>query len=491
MKTEEREKYKPKHSDKTDNMRRTCPRILLAGTHSGVGKTTITCALLRTLQKRGRKLSAFKCGPDYIDPMFHREVLGVESGNLDSFFQSTRQLQESLLRHTEAAELAVIEGVMGYYDGIGLTTEASTAQVAQHTDTPVVLLVDCRGRSQSALAEVHGFVTYRPEGKQIRGVLLNRLPERLYEGIAEQIRAMGLRPVGYLPEQKEFMLQSRHLGLVTPKEIKGFQEQLDRLAEVLAATVDLDAIEEIAAEAGTIPMDTDVYEDVPTFCADAASETDRREGAGSVRIALAMDAAFCFYYRENIEILEALGAQIIPFSPLSDAYLPDCDALILPGGYPELYAGALEKNESMRYDIYRKIKEGLPTIAECGGFLYLHDTLTDADKKTYAGAGVLHAGCAYQGFQRQFGYITLTAQKDQLLARKGECLKGHEFHYFVSEQVCDAFGAEKPDRSRSWTAAYATDTLYAGFPHISFAGSPEAAGRFVIAAGEYHRKQRA
>ena len=446
------------------SIRNKIPRILLAGTHSGVGKTTITCALLRALQKRGRRPAAFKCGPDYIDPMFHREVLGVDSGNMDSFFQSKLQLQNSLLRHTADADIAVIEGVMGYYDSIGLTADASTAQIAEWTETPAILIVDCKGRSQSVLAEVHGFVNYRPEGKQIKAVLLNRLPERLYEGMAEQIRAMGLTPVGYLPEQKEFTLQSRHLGLVTPKEIEGFQEQTDRLAEALAKTVDLGEIERIAGKTQ-----------------DISSAKDPKDADNGVRIAIAHDPAFCFYYRENLEILEALGAQIIPFCPLTDPKLPDCDALILPGGYPELYAGALEKNESMRYDIRGKIRGGLPTIAECGGFLYLHDTLTDMDEKTYAGAGVIPANCAYKGFQRQFGYITLTAEKDQLLAKAGEELKGHEFHYFISEIEMDAFCAEKPDHSRSWKAAIGTDTLYAGFPHISFAASPKGVP-FLIAS---------
>ncbi len=477
---------------KTEKTIHACPRILFAGTRSGAGKTTITCAMLRAFQKRGYKLSVFKCGPDYIDPMFHREVLGVESGNLDSFFQNTKQLQSSLLRHTADADLAVIEGVMGYYDGIGLTAEASTAQIAERTNTPVILIADCRGRSQSVLAEVYGFVKYRPEGKQICGVLLNRLPARLYAGMAEQIRAMGLVPVGYLPDQKEFELKSRHLGLVTPGEIEGFEKQMDRLAEVVAASVDLDAIEEIAkkAEAFCGFSEPDGYEEARQYGAEDRNGADPGEAGSGVRIAIARDAAFCFYYRENVEILENLGAQIVYFSPLSDSSLPDCDALILPGGYPELYAKALEKNASMRYDICRKIKEGLPTIGECGGFLYLHETLKDTDGNTYAGAGVLHAPCFYQGFQRQFGYIILTAKKDQLLAKAGEELKGHEFHYFVSETDADAFCAEKPDHSRSWTAACASDTFYAGFPHISFAGSPEAAVRFVKAAAQYHSKQR-
>ena len=473
------------------SIRNKIPRILLAGTHSGVGKTTITCALLRALQKRGRRPAAFKCGPDYIDPMFHREVLGVDSGNLDSFFQSKVQLQNSLLRHTADADIAVIEGVMGYYDGIGLTADASTAQIAEWTETPAILIVDCKGRSQSVLAEVYGFVNYRPEGKQIKAVLLNRLPERLYEGMAEQIRAMGLTPVGYLPEQKEFTLQSRHLGLVTPKEIEGFQEQTDRLAEALAKTVDLGEIERIAGKAQDISSAKEpaISKDSQSFSETAFVTADPKDADNGVRIAIAHDAAFCFYYRENLEILEALGAQIVPFCPLTDAKLPDCDALILPGGYPELYAGALEKNESMRYDIRGKIRGGLPTIAECGGFLYLHDTLTDPDGKTYAGAGVIPANCAYKGFQRQFGYIMLTAEKDQLLAKAGDELKGHEFHYFVSELDSDAFCAEKPDRSRSWKAAIGTDTLYAGFPHISFAASPKAAEWFVMAAEEYRKRQ--
>ena len=454
-----------------------CPRILLAGTHSGVGKTTVTCALLRALQKRGKKPSAFKCGPDYIDPMFHREVLGVDSGNLDSFFQNEKQLKRSILQHTQ--DIAVMEGVMGYYDGIGFDSLASTAQVASLTQTPVVLVVDCKGRALSALAELYGFVHFRPEGAQIKGVLLNRLPERLYAVAAEQIRAMGLLPVGFLPEQKEFQLKSRHLGLVTPEEIEGFQEQMDDLAIHLMQTVHLAGIEDLAEEA-------------PMIEEKDGSQTEeglwtKEDKKASVRIAVARDAAFCFYYRENLEILESYGCEILNFSPCKDTRLPDCDGLILPGGYPELYADVLQKNEQMRRQICDKIQNGLPTIAECGGYLYLHQTLQDAEGRRFPGAGVLNADCSYKGFQRQFGYIELTAQKDQLLAEAGDTLKAHEFHYFVSDQTCDAFCAEKPDHSKNWMAAVATDTLYAGFPHIAFSGSPKAAKRFAEAAGRYRK----
>ncbi|MBR3105212.1 MAG: cobyrinate a,c-diamide synthase [Lachnospiraceae bacterium] len=455
-----------------------CPRILFAGTHSGVGKTTITCALLRALQKRGKKPAAYKCGPDYIDPMFHREVLGVDSGNLDSFFQDEKQLKRSLLQHTQ--DIAVIEGAMGYYDGIGFASSASTAEVAALTQTPVVLVVDCRGRALSALAEIYGFVHFRPEGAQIKGVLLNRLPERLYAAAAEQIRAMGLIPVGFLPEQKEFQLKSRHLGLVTPQEIEGFQEQMDDLAKRLAQTVDLAGIEDLAEEAPMIE-ETDGLQTEEVF----SVKEDKRV---PVRIAVARDSAFCFYYRENLEILEAYGCEILDFSPCQDTSLPDCDGLILPGGYPELYAEALQKNERMRCQICDKIQNGLPTIAECGGFLYLHQRLTDAEGRIFQGTGALKADCSYKGFQRQFGYIELTAQKEQLLAEAGDTLKAHEFHYFVSEQTCDAFRAEKTDHSRSWMAGVATDTLYAGFPHIAFSGSPKAAKRFAEAAKRYHKK---
>ena len=459
-----------------------CPRILFAGTASGAGKTTITCAFMRAMQKEKVKISAFKCGPDYIDPMFHREVLGVESGNLDCFFQEKEQMQESLRRHTKDVDLAVIEGVMGYYDGIGFGTEASTAQVAALTDTPVILVVDCKGRALSALAEVYGFVHYRPEGRQIRGVLCNRLPQYLWPAAEQQIRNMGLVPVGYLPEHKEFTLKSRHLGLVTPGEIDGFQEQLDRLADLFVQTVMARTILDIAKEAKDFSAETD--NNIKTI-EEAELRVPEKE---KIRIALAQDEAFCFYYRENTEILQKLGCEIVPFSPLRDEKLPDCDGLILPGGYPELYAENLEKNKLVQKEICDRIENGLPTIAECGGYLYLHERLTNAEGESFRECGLIPAACVYKGFQRQFGYIELTAQKDQLLAKAGDTLKAHEFHYFVSEQTGDAFLAEKPDRSRNWMAAIATDTLYAGFPHIAFSGSPKAAKRFTEAARQYHIK---
>ena len=278
-------------------------------------------------------------------------------------------------------------------------------------------------------------------------------------------------------------MKSRHLGLVTPGEIDGFQEQLDRLADLFVQTVMVRTILDIAKEAKDFSAETDNNKKT---IEEAELRVPEKE---KIRIALAQDEAFCFYYRENTEILQKLGCEIVPFSPLRDEKLPDCDGLILPGGYPELYAENLEKNKLVQKEICDRIENGLPTIAECGGYLYLHERLTNAEGESFRECGLIQAACVYKGFQRQFGYIELTAQKDQLLAKAGDTLKAHEFHYFVSEQTGDAFLAEKPDRSRNWMAAIATDTLYAGFPHIAFSGSPKAAMRFAEAARQYHIKK--
>ncbi|MBR1470644.1 MAG: cobyrinate a,c-diamide synthase, partial [Lachnospiraceae bacterium] len=415
-------------------------------------------------------------------PMFHREVLGISSGNLDSFFQDAALLHQNLQQYGRGADLSVIEGVMGYYDGIGFGTEAGTAQVAALTDTPVILVVDCRGRAVSALAEVYGFLHFRQEGAQIRGVIFNRLPQRLYAQAAEEAQRSGIRSFGYLPQIKGYHLQSRHLGLVTPQEMQDFKQQMELLARQTEESIDLDGLLALAEEsvAGKSAPGVQRQNSVP------APDNRIRQ---KIKIAVAWDAAFCFYYRENLDVLKQLDCEIVFFSPLEDAGLPKCDALILPGGYPELYADRLEENESMRTSIREGIAGGLPVIAECGGFLYLHKTLTDRAGETYRMAGVLEAHCCYDGLQKQFGYVEMTARKDQLLGKAGETLKGHEFHYFVSDLAPDAFGAAKPYGGRAWMAGVGSETMYAGFPHIAFQGSRRAAERFVQKARAYRQKE--
>ncbi|NCB64042.1 MAG: cobyrinate a,c-diamide synthase [Clostridia bacterium] len=309
------------------------PRLLLCAPASGGGKTTVTCALLQAYLDRGTQPVAFKCGPDYIDPMFHSEVIGAKSRNLDLFFLG-KDLTRALLRENGAGGgLSLIEGVMGYYDGVGMSTEASAYDLAQATETPAVLVLDARGRALSAAALVKGFLDFRPDSG-IKGVLLNRVSPMLYPRLKECIeRETGVRVFGYLPDLPDCALESRHLGLVTAAEVADLREKLALLSAQVQKTVDLDGLLALAASAPDLGPGEEPERPV----------TDRKP-----KIAVARDKAFCFYYADGLAYLEALGAELVPFSPMADAALPaDVGGLYLGGGYPELYASALAQNQPM------------------------------------------------------------------------------------------------------------------------------------------------
>lgn len=440
-------------------------RILIAGTASGSGKTTVTCAILQALVNRGLKVVSFKCGPDYIDPMFHSRIIGTESRNLDSFFCNRDTLNTLLQRN--AGELSVIEGVMGFYDGVG--ERGSSYQVSEETETPVVLVLDCHGMGQSLGAVMKGFLTFR-EPNRIAGFIFNRLSERMEPVARELCRELGTEYYGRLPYLPEAAVESRHLGLVTAGEIQNLQDKMQLLAEAAEQYIRLDALAELAETAGT-----------PEY-----REIKPGNTVAHTRIAVARDEAFCFYYEDNLMLLRKLGCEIIPFSPLHDTALPEnIGGLILPGGYPELYAEQLAANSRMRRAIREAVQGGLPTIAECGGFLYLGQSLRTADGAVYEMAGALDGEGFPTGKLQRFGYVTLTAQRDNLLSAAGETLTAHEFHYWDSTAPGDAFTAAKASTGAAYPCAMATATLYAGFPHFYLWGNIGAARRFVKrAAGE-------
>lgn len=445
-------------------MERTLPRVLLAAPKSGAGKTTVVCALSQALVNRGLRPAACKCGPDYIDPLFHSEIIGARGCNLDLFFTPADDARRLLAQSAEGCDCAVLEGVMGYYDGLGgVTDQASAYDVARATGTPVILVLDARGASLSLCAQLRGFLSFRsPSG--IAGVILNRCSPMQYKMLQPVLtKECGVPVLGCLPALPDCALESRHLGLVTAQEVAGLREKLQLLAEQLQKNVDLDAILSLAHSAPPLRWDGGAPEPV----------TNRKPV-----LAVANDRAFCFYYRENLRLLEELGAKLVYFSPLEDERLPDCQGLYLGGGYPELYTRHLSENVSMRESIRNAVQSGLPTFAECGGFLYLHETLT-GDEGTFPMAGVIPGGCRNTGSLRRFGYVTLTARRDNLLCRAGESIRAHEFHYFESDSCGADFSAQKPVSGRGWDCIHATDTLFAGFPHLYFPANPEFARRLV------------
>lgn len=479
------------------------PRMMIAAPASGSGKTTITCGIMAALQKRNLRVAACKCGPDYIDPMFHREVLGIASGNLDLFFCEPEVLRGLFLRHASAADITVAEGVMGYYDGLSLeSAAASSYDVAGTLDIPVILVVPCKGMALSVVPAILGMLEFQ-EDSHIRGIVLNQISGMLYPRMKQMIedelrkRGYSVPVVGYVPEQELFHLESRHLGLVMPDEIADLRERLCRIGDILSETIDLDLLLKIAADVPDIAgVETGiaVLNRLPESCVRGSEKVPgarvQEKTPEKVRIAVAQDEAFCFYYQDNMALLRDLGCELIPFSPLHDTSLPEAvQGLLLGGGYPELYAEQLSSNQAMLQEIGAAIRNGLPCIAECGGFLYLHEMMEGKDGKQYPMAGVIRGNAFRTERLGRFGYIHLRAEKDSAYLRRGEALRGHEFHYWDSTANGQDCLAVKPDGKRSWKCVHMEGNLFAGFPHLHFYSNPGFTERFVeICRGERTEK---
>ncbi len=471
---------------------------MIAAPKSGSGKTMITCALLQLLKDCGKNVSSYKCGPDYIDPMFHKKVLGVPSKNLDTFFTDEKTTVQLFLDKRADGDFAVLEGVMGLYDGLGgIYEQGSSYHLAKVTQTPIILVVDAKGMGKSVLALIAGFLQYDTQ-HLIKGVLLNRMSKGYYDIIKPLIeKELSVKVVGYFPEQKDIRLESRHLGLVMPDELADIKEQLDELAGRLKKTIDLDMLLDIAVEAEEISDsgNADIY-NVKNIGNYDQNEFSQNKAINTVNIAVAMDEAFCFYYEDNLRLLEKCGAKLQYFSPLHDTKLPDnCDALLLGGGYPELYAKELSENLSMRNSIKTAFKTGLPTVAECGGFMYLHTYIhniceEDADAQNYVFGmtGALDSECHFKGKLVRFGYIEL-AEKHNNFLPPNEKIKAHEFHYYDSTDNGADCIATKPATGRSYDCVISHDNYWLGFPHLYYPSNPHFAESLVRKAYEYRRNK--
>lgn len=451
--------------------------MLTAGA-SGSGKTLLTCGILQALKNRGLNPASFKCGPDYIDPMFHTKVIGTKSRNLDTFFTGEDTLRYLLEKNSRDCDIAVMEGVMGYYDGVGGTTfRASAYDLARITKTPAVLIVNSKGMSLSILAYIKGFCEYKKDSG-IQGVILNQMSPMLYPRMKKQIEEeLGLKVYGYVPKVEECTIESRHLGLVLPGEIQDLKEKLNRLAKVLEESLDLEGLLKLA---DTAPALEAAKPALPEICEKP-----------SVRIGLARDEAFCFIYEDNLELLRELGAELTEFSPIHDQELPEnLDGLLLYGGYPELYAGELEKNVNMRSQIKDALENGLPVLAECGGFMYLHQTFQDMEGKDRKGVGIIE-GKAYKTPRlSRFGYLTLEKKEGKVFGQDTGPCPAHEFHYFDSTSCGEDFHGQKPESSRGWDCIHCTDSMIAGFPHFYYWGNPRFVAAYVDRCRNYARERR-
>ncbi len=443
-------------------------RFMITAPASGSGKTLITCGILQALVNRKMKVSSFKCGPDYIDPMFHARVIGTMSRNLDGFFVDDDTLKYLFCRTADSHDISVIEGVMGFYDGKrAATTEGSSYDVSQKLDTPVILLVNCKGASISCVPVIKGFKEFRPNN--IKGVILNNMSAMVFPEVKKAIEEeVGVKVIGYVPKLKDINLESRHLGLILPDEVVALKDNLNRLADILEDTLDIDALIEIANAAPAI----------------SGRKPESKRIEGKVRIGLADDDAFCFTYEDNVALLEECGAEIVRFSPIRDPKLPDgIQGVIFSGGYPELHGAALSANESMRKDIFEKVSGGMPCLAECGGFMYLHEEMEDSEGITRRMVGLVKGNVHNTGKLSRFGYVSLSSENpDSILGEKGA--RGHEFHYWDSTNCGEAWKAVKTS-GKTYRCYHEEGSLVAGYPHLYYYSNPEVPYRFLCRCMEY------
>lgn len=469
------------------------PRFMIAGTHSGVGKTTVSVGLMGAFSKRSLIVQGYKAGPDFIDPSYHSAVTKRPARNLDGYMCTDRVVREIFLRGNQGANLAVIEGVMGLYDGKDpLSNAGSTAEIAKWLGTPVILCLDISSMARSAAAVVLGYQKFDPNIR-IAGVIANRAGSeghfRLVKAAVEQ--ECNVPVLGYLPKLLELKMPERHLGLIPAIERGDMDNFFNQLADLVEATIDLDGILKIAQSSPPIKEPSQkIFQDWEP--AGRVGENER------VVIAIAKDAAFNFYYPENLELLESFGAQLQYFSPLAGENIPNnASGLYIGGGFPEEFASTLSQQNSVLEDFRFQIMERkLPTFAECGGYMFLCRTVITRDGQEYPMVGILSAAVTMQAKLAALGYREVTAERDTVLLAKGEKARGHEFHYsslefdegaFFEEQYAyttQAFGRQSHE-------GVAVDQLLAGYTHLHFASNPHVAERFVTKCREFSKAQEA
>ena len=447
-------------------------RIMLSSIGSGTGKTTMTLAILSALCDKNLQVQSFKCGCDYIDPMLHSYVTGKKTYQADPYFLDKKQLQKLFSRVAKQADISIFEGAMGYYDGIAGTSNASAYTVSEWLQTPVLLMISPKGMGCSLGAICKGFQNFRTPN-QIKGILLNQIRPNMYAYYKKIIQQeTNLQVYGYLPELPEIKFPSRHLGLLTANEMTDLDKKINLLRKTALQTMDFNKILELAGTAPELPIYPEKI----------------NKNKFKVKIGIAKDNAFCFYYAENLELLEQYGAELVYFSPISDETLPDnLDGLYFGGGYPELYLPELSNNKNFIKNLKKASAKNIPIFAECGGFLYLLENFYH-NQEFYPMAGLLTGSAKLGNKLCRFGYINLTAQENTLLGNSGITIKAHEFHYADSTQNGNAFLAER-STGANWYAMQNTGNILAGFPHVYFLSNPKIAENFCKACQKFHDSQ--
>jgi len=459
------------------------PRLVIAGTHSGTGKTTVTMGLIAALRKRGYEVQPFKAGPDYIDPSYHSQVGDRVCHNLDSWLLNRTVILEIFNRRVKGTDLAIIEGVMGLFDGLDATDEhGSTAHLAKILEAPVILIIDGRSMSRSAAAMAYGYKNLDPH-IQLAGIIVNWVASAThYQMIREAIEELVDLPVlGFIPREEGLALPERHLGLIPTHEHSLSLDYVERLAQIMEKNINLERLLEIAYSAPPLPCYRPCLYQRPAI------------SPPELRLGVAWDQAFNFYYEENLELLRHWGVEIITFSPLQDSQIPpDIQGLYLGGGFPELFAPQLEENRGMRRAIKEAIDQGLPTYAECGGLMYLMESIEDLTGKNYEMVGALMGKAKMQKRRMALGYVEVEVLRDNLLSRRGDRYRGHEFHWSILEgtdpSIPMAYQLSKKLAPEVRHDGFIIGNLLASYTHLHFASFPRLAENFVSAMHDFQEK---
>ncbi|RFU64523.1 cobyrinate a,c-diamide synthase [Peribacillus saganii] len=453
-------------------------RIVIAGTGSGVGKTTVTLAIMSALKQRGLSVQGFKCGPDYIDPSYHTAVTGRPSRNLDSWMADTDSVLEIFHRGSSTADISVIEGVMGFFDGKDPASNiGTTADISVITKSPVILIVNCSSMARSAAAIVKGFQVFSA-APNIVGVIANRVgSEGHYKIVKTAIeQECGIPVIGYLKREQDIEIPERHLGLIPSIERGELNGFFDRLGSLLEETVDLDLLLKLSEAASLNKPSKSIFP----------------EAQGTkVRLAIAKDQAFNFYYQENLELLQSYGGELVFFSPLHGEVLPnDIQGLYLGGGFPEEYAAELADQQEVNQSIKEAILKGLPTLAECGGYMYLTESISTTENENYSMIGIIPGRVKMQSRLAALGYRTIKGQQENYLLMDGEVAKGHEFHYSKYEASEESpFAYETKGMRGNKKEGYTKHNLIAGYTHLYFPSCPALVTNWIAKCIEWKEKQ--
>lgn len=454
-------------------------KLMIAAVSSSTGKTTVSCGLMRALKKRNMKVQPFKVGPDYIDTEYHTKSSGYKSRNLDEFMLPLEEIKYIFGKNSQDKDISIIEGVMGFYDGYGSSLDyCSSANISKILSCPVILVIDARAMAASAAAIVYGFKNIDKE-VNIAGVIVNNVNSQSHYTLLKEsiMKYAGVPVVGRIPRDENFSLSSRHLGLTPSFEIDELDDKLDYVAGKLEEYLDIDKILKIA-EGDNNEFDS--------------ARRDEIRNITNVKLAIAYDKAFNFYYQDNLDLLEEMGVELVKFSPLEDKQLPECDGIYIGGGFPEVFASELSMNKGILENIKQKSLEGMPIYAECGGLMYLGERVEDMNANSYKMTGIFRGTSKMQSKLQRFGYCSGKSNMQTTISDKDQIVKGHEFHYSVFESemdnAYDMFKEMSNGDIKRWGGGYCTGNTLGTYLHTHFCSDYKISLNFINVMEKYREK---